>query len=163
MKVNILLSTYNGEQFLAEQVKSIQEQTYQEWQLLIRDDGSSDGTVEVIKQLAAQDSRIHFINENQVENVGVIKSFHALLKHSEADLYCFSDQDDFWLPEKISLQVAEAKKYSQDKPLLIYTDLKVVDENLSVLHESMIRTQSDHANTELIQELTENTLLVVLP
>lgn len=61
MKVNILLSTYNGEQFLAEQVKSIQEQTYQEWQLLIRDDGSSDGTVEVIKQLAAQDSRIHFI------------------------------------------------------------------------------------------------------
>mgnify|MGYP000025406232 FL=1 len=54
--------------------------------------------------------------------------------------------------------MAEAKKYSQDKPLLIYTDLKVVDENLSVLHESMIRTQSDHANTELIQELTENTV-----
>ena len=158
MKVNILLSTYNGEQFLAEQVKSIQEQTYQEWELLIRDDGSSDGTVEIIKQLATQDSRIHFINENHVENVGVIKSFHALLKHGEADFYCFSDQDDFWLPEKISLQVAEAKKYSQDKPLLIYTDLKVVDENLSVLHESMIRTQSDHANTELIQELTENTV-----
>ena len=51
--------------------------------------------------------------------------------------------------------MAEAKKYSQDKPLLIYTDLKVVDENLSVLHESMIRTQSDHANTELVQEMTE--------
>ena len=56
MKVNILLSTYNGEQYLAEQVKSIQEQTYQEWELLIRDDGSSDGTVEIIKQLAARDS-----------------------------------------------------------------------------------------------------------
>ena len=81
MKVNILLSTYNGEQFLAEQVKSIQEQTYQEWQLLIRDDGSSDGTVEVIKQLVAKDPRIHFINENQVENIGVIKSFHTLLKY----------------------------------------------------------------------------------
>ena len=74
MKVNILLSTYNGEQYLAEQVKSIQEQTYQEWKLLIRDDGSSDGTVEIIKQLAARDSRINFINENHVENVGVIKS-----------------------------------------------------------------------------------------
>ena len=158
MKVNILLSTYNGEQYLEEQVKSIQEQTYQEWELLIRDDGSSDGTVELIKQLATRDSRIHFINENHIENVGVIKSFHALLKYSKADLYCFSDQDDFWLPEKISLQVTEAKKYSQDKPLLIYTDLKVVDENLSVLHESMIRTQSDHANTELVQEMTENTV-----
>ena len=100
MKVNILLSTYNGEQFLEEQVKSIQEQTYQEWQLLIRDDGSSDGTVEVIKQLVAKDPRIHFINENQVENVGVIKSFHTLLKYGDADLYCFSDQDDFWLPTK---------------------------------------------------------------
>ena len=83
MKVNILLSTYNGEQYLAEQVKSIQEQTYQEWELLIRDDGSSDGTVEIIKQLAARDSRIHFINESHVENVGVIKSFHALLKYGK--------------------------------------------------------------------------------
>ena len=48
MKVNILLSTYNGEQYLAEQVKSIQEQTYQEWKLLIRDDGSSDGTANLL-------------------------------------------------------------------------------------------------------------------
>ena len=47
MKVNILLSTYNGEQYLKEQVKSIQDQTYQDWQLLIRDDGSTDGTVEI--------------------------------------------------------------------------------------------------------------------
>lgn len=79
MKVNILLSTYNGEQYLAEQVKSIQEQTYQEWELLIRDDGSSDGTVELIKQLAKRDPRIHFINENHIENVGVIKSFMPYL------------------------------------------------------------------------------------
>ena len=48
MKVNILLSTYNGEQYLKEQVKSIQDQTYRDWQLLIRDDGSTDGTVEII-------------------------------------------------------------------------------------------------------------------
>ena len=61
-------------------------------------------------------------------------------------------------PEKIALQVAEAAKHPQEVPLLVYTDLKVVDENLNVQHESMIRTQSDHANTELIQELTENTV-----
>ena len=51
MKVNILLSTYNGEQYLEEQVKSIQEQTYQEWELLIRDDGSSDGTVNWLHEI----------------------------------------------------------------------------------------------------------------
>ena len=73
MKVNILLSTYNGEQYLKEQVESIQQQTYQNWQLFIRDDGSSDGTVAVIRGLVAQDPRIHFINENQIENFGVIR------------------------------------------------------------------------------------------
>ena len=158
MKVNILLSTYNGEQYLKEQVKSIQDQTYQDWQLLIRDDGSTDGTVEIIQELVAQDERIRFINQGAIENLGVIKSFHALLKYEKADLYCFSDQDDVWLPEKIALQVAEAAKHPQEVPLLVYTDLKVVDENLNVQHESMIRTHSDHANTELIQELTENTV-----
>ena len=158
MKVNILLSTYNGEQYLKEQVKSIQDQTYRDWQLLIRDDGSTDGTVEIIQELVAQDERIRFINQGAIENLGVIKSFHALLKYEKADLYCFSDQDDVWLPEKIALQVAEAEKHHQEVPLLVYTDLKVVEENLNVQHESMIRTQSDHANTELIQELTENTV-----
>ena len=158
VKITVFTPTYNRYNNILNLYHSLQKQTFCNFEWLVIDDGSSDGTVEIIKQLAAQDSRIHFINENHVENVGVIKSFHTLLKYGEADFYCFSDQDDFWLPEKISLQVAEAKKYSQDKPLLIYTDLKVVDENLSVLHESMIRTQSDHANTELIQELTENTV-----
>ena len=70
MKVNILLSTYNGEQYLKEQVKSIQDQTYQDWQLLIRDDGSTDGTVKIIQELVAQDERIRFINQGAIENLG---------------------------------------------------------------------------------------------
>ncbi|WP_153055897.1 glycosyltransferase, partial [Streptococcus suis] len=61
MKVNILMSTYNGQQFLAEQIRSIQEQTYTDWTLFIRDDGSSDRTRELIKDFVEQDQRIHFI------------------------------------------------------------------------------------------------------
>lgn len=158
MKLNILLSTYNGEEFLAEQIESIQKQTYTDWNLLIRDDGSKDETHDIIQNFVEKDSRIRWINPEQSENLGVIKSFHTLLKYEVADFYCFSDQDDVWLPEKLALQVEEAQKYPQDKPLLVYTDLKVVDQDLNVLHESMIRTQSDHANTEFIQELTENTV-----
>ena len=158
MKVNILLSTYNGQEYLRQQIESIQAQTFQDWRLLIRDDGSSDGTPDVIRDLASQDERICFINEEQRINLGVIKSFHALLKYEDADYYLFSDQDDLWLPDKVALQVAEAQKHEPEIPLLVYTDLKVVNENLEVQHESMIRTQSDHANTELIQELTENTV-----
>ena len=119
MKVNILLSTYNGEQYLKEQVKSIQDQTYQAWQLLIRDDGSTDGTVKIIQELVAQDERIRFINQGAIENLGVIKSFHALLKYEKADLYCFSDQDDVWLPEKIDLQVEASENLTQEAPLLV--------------------------------------------
>lgn len=158
MKVNILMSTYNGERFLAEQLDSILAQTYQEWQLLIRDDGSSDRTRDIIKNYCLKDQRIHFVNENESANYGVIKSFFSLLKYEKADFYFFSDQDDIWLPNKLDISLTQAGKYDTDKPLLVYTDLKVVNSKLEVLHESMIRTQSHHANTQLVQELTENTV-----
>ena len=137
MKVTILMSTYNGENFLAEQIESIQQQTYTDWTLLIRDDGSKDKTRDLIKRFASEDDRIVFINPDQTENLGVIKSFFTLLKYQESDYYLFSDQDDTWLPEKLSLQLEKASHYPSDKPLLVYTDLKVVNQDLEVLHESM--------------------------
>ena len=158
MKVTILMSTYNGERFLAEQIESIRQQTYTDWQLLIRDDGSKDRTREIIQDFCQKDNRIHFVNPDSVENLGVIKSFFHLLKHQMSDVYFFSDQDDVWLPKKVEMQLEEAIKYDDNQPLLVYTDLKVVDQELNVVHESMIRTQSDHANTELLQEITENTV-----
>ena len=60
--VNILLSTYNGEKYLAEQIDSIVNQTYTDWNLLIRDDGSTDNTVSIIKNYEEKDARIKFIN-----------------------------------------------------------------------------------------------------
>lgn len=158
MKVNILLSTYNGERFLAEQIKSIQEQTYSDWSLLIRDDGSKDQTREIIQNFVSQDERIRFINADEVVNLGVIKSFYTLLHYEEADYYFFSDQDDIWLPDKLQTSLDQAQHYSNQEPLMIYMDLKVVNQDLEVMTESMIRTQSHHANTELVQELTENTV-----
>ena len=158
MKIHILLSTYNGEQFLAEQIQSIQNQTVQDWKLLIRDDGSRDRTREIIQEFVAQDSRIHWINENESKNLGVIKSFHNLAQVEEADVYFFSDQDDVWLPQKLELSLAEARKYPAEMPLMVYMDLTVVNQDLEVLSNSMIRSQSGHANTELVQELTENTV-----
>ena len=158
MKVNIVMSTYNGEKYLADQIKSIQSQTFEDWQLLIRDDGSSDNTPSIIRDMAKKDDRIHFINDGQNENYGVIKSFYHLVKYDSSDYYFFSDQDDVWLPEKIEVTLKRAQIESSDNPLLVYTDLKVVNEDLEVLQESMIKSQSHHANTELVQELTENTV-----
>lgn len=158
MKVNILMATYNGEKFLAQQIESIQKQTFKEWNLLIRDDGSSDKTCDIIRNFTAKDSRIRFINENEHHNLGVIKSFFALVNYEVADFYFFSDQDDVWLPEKLSVSLEAAKHKASDVPLLVYTDLKVVNQELNILQDSMIRAQSHHANTTLLPELTENTV-----
>lgn len=158
MKVNILMSTYNGQQFLAEQIRSIQEQSYTDWTLFIRDDGSSDNTKEILKDFEHQDSRIHLIDSDKSDNLGVIKSFHKLVNHDRADYYFFSDQDDVWLPNKLELSLKEAQNYLADLPLMVYMDLKVVNQDLEIMTESMVKSQSHHANTELVQELTENTV-----
>ena len=158
MKVNILMSTYNGQQFLAEQIRSIQDQSYTDWTLFIRDDGSSDNTKEILKDFERQDSRIHLIDSDKSDNLGVIKSFHKLVNHDRADYYFFSDQDDVWLPNKLELSLKEAQNYLADLPLMIYMDLKVVNQDLEIMTESMVKSQSHHANTELVQELTENTV-----
>lgn len=158
MKVNILMSTYNGQQFLAEQIRSIQDQSYTDWTLFIRDDGSSDNTKEILKDFEHQDSRIHLIDNDKSDNLGVIKSFHKLVNHDRADYYFFSDQDDVWLPNKLELSLKEAQNYLADLPLMVYMDLKVVNQDLEIMTESMVKSQSHHANTELVQELTENTV-----
>ncbi|HFU3697982.1 glycosyltransferase family 2 protein [Streptococcus suis] len=158
MKVNILMSTYNGQQFLAEQIRSIQDQSYTDWTLFIRDDGSSDNTKEILKDFERQDSRIHLIDNDKSDNLGVIKSFHKLVNHDRADYYFFSDQDDVWLPNKLELSLKETKNYLADLPLMVYMDLKVVNQDLEIMTESMVKSQSHHANTELVQELTENTV-----
>ncbi|MBR3055021.1 glycosyltransferase family 2 protein [Lactococcus piscium] len=158
MKVNIVLSTYNGEKFLSEQIESIQAQTFTDWQLLIRDDGSTDKTLDIITAYTLKDERIHWIDEDERKNLGVINSFYKLIKHDVADYYFFCDQDDVWLPEKMTIMLAEATKYDADKALMVYMDLSVVDKNLKVINPSMINSQSHHANTSLLAELTENTV-----
>ncbi|EMB74632.1 glycosyltransferase family 2 protein [Streptococcus mutans] len=158
MKVNILMSTYNGQEFIAQQIQSIQKQTFENWNLLIRDDGSSDETPKIIADFAKSDARIRFINADKRENFGVIKNFYTLLKYEKADYYFFSDQDDVWQPQKLELTLASVEKENNQIPLMVYTDLTVVDRDLQVLHDSMIKTQSHHANTSLLEELTENTV-----
>ncbi|WP_159795626.1 glycosyltransferase family 2 protein [Streptococcus halichoeri] len=156
MKINILMSTYNGEAYLTQQIQSIQNQTVTDWKLLIRDDGSTDQTPEIIKAFEAQDSRIQFINRDDRQNFGVIKNFYTLLKYDQADIYCFSDQDDVWLKDKLETQLSAFTNQPAQLPVMVYMDLKVVDQDLNVLNESMIRSQSAHPNTKLVQELTEN-------
>lgn len=130
-KIAILMSTYNGEQYLADQIKSIQKQTNHDWHLYIRDDGSSDKTDSIIRSFVEDDQRITFINKDNVSNVGVIKSFMTLLEDTNADFYMFSDQDDIWKEDKIQRAVDLVKQEDyREQPICLHTELQVVDTDL---------------------------------
>ena len=129
-KVDILLATYNGEKYIREQIDSILNQTYKEFRLLISDDGSTDGTRDILNEYKAKDDRIEIFM--QEENLGVVKNFEFLLKKVEAKYYMFSDQDDIWKDEKIEKSLNKIEEGFD----LVYSDLEVVDENLNVTYES---------------------------
>lgn len=129
--VGILLSTYNGEKYLPQLITSILKQTYTNWRLYIRDDGSSDNTVNIIKDFVSKDSRVEFFNCDKIENLGVVHSFFNLLEDVDADFYMFSDQDDYWLPDKVEKTVDRMLSLEYKKiPICVYTNLKVVDKDL---------------------------------
>lgn len=121
--VIILMSTYNGVQFLKEQIESILNQTYSDFTLLIRDDGSSDDTCDVIRGYS--DHRIQLFKE---KNLGPCGSFFSLIRKApDADYLFFSDQDDVWYPEKLECMLAEIKKYD-DIPAMVFSDFSMIDE-----------------------------------
>ena len=111
-------------------------QTYQDWCLYVRDDGSTDGTKALLAEYANRDGRIHIMSSES--HSGPMAGFMGLLQQVEADLYMFCDHDDVWLPTKIADSVSAMlqQKDWQEKPLIVATDLRVVDENLSTVADS---------------------------
>lgn len=130
-KIAILMSTYNGERYLREQIQSILDQTNHDWHLYIRDDGSKDRTTQIIREYADHYSNITFYNDGHIHNLGVLKSFMDMLEHVKADFYMFSDQDDFWKPFKVAttLKAMRSSDYMH-LPVCVHTSLKAVDESL---------------------------------
>lgn len=161
-RVQILLATYNGGSYIEEQLISLFNQTYQDFEVLIRDDGSKDNTLEIVSQYQKKyPNRIHLISDNQ-KGLGPSGNFCELMKHSTADYIMFCDQDDIWLPYKIEItlnKMLELEKNEIDVPILVHSDLKIVDENLKVLKESMSQAQKLCSNkNEFNQLLIQNNI-----
>nr|WP_319999848.1 glycosyltransferase family 2 protein [uncultured Draconibacterium sp.] len=139
MTINILLSTYNSERYLTELLDSLLEQSYKDWQLLVRDDGSSDKTLYSLEEFQHKHpSKIKILKDGK-KQIGVIRSFENLLKASSADYNMFCDHDDVWLPQKIEAsldKIKQLEKTNPNKPALVFTDLIVVDEQLKIINPS---------------------------
>ena len=138
MKIQILMSTYNGEKYLRSQLNSIIAQTVQDMTLLIRDDGSTDGTIKIVQEYQRQYSWISYY---QGENIGVQRSFLELIQNSDpkADYVALSDQDDEWLPKKLERAIwcLSNMNTAPETPLLYCSDKQIVDANLKALHVTM--------------------------
>ncbi|MDR0830886.1 MAG: glycosyltransferase family 2 protein [Prevotellaceae bacterium] len=138
--IEILLSIYNGEKYLEEQIQSIVNQTFIDWILNIRDDGSQDNSLKIIQHFSEKYPDKIFLKNDNFGNIGAAKSFYELLKNSTQDYIMFCDQDDVWLKNKIEFSIAQMQKKEHEQgkktPLLFFTDLTVVDKNLQIISES---------------------------
>ncbi|MFC5649809.1 glycosyltransferase family 2 protein [Paenibacillus solisilvae] len=153
-EVVILLSTYNGAAHLKEQLESILAQTYTKWKLWVRDDGSTDGSVTLVKEyLSRFPEKINLLRSNG--NLGASQSFGLLLNTIEAQYIMFCDQDDIWLPKKIEQTLAimhEAEKETPNCPILVHTDLQIVNQTMGIISESMWAYQKLNPNAVLLNE-----------
>lgn len=121
MKIDIILATYNGARFIRTQICSVLSQTYPHWRLLIHDDGSTDDTVRIVKEMAASDTRIQLI-EDGVKGLGPGGNFMHLLRCSEAPYVCLCDQDDLWLENKLSVMLEAIEQKDNTQPQVIVTN-----------------------------------------
>lgn len=134
--VCVIMSAYNGERYIREQLDSILDQTYRDIELIIRDDGSRDSTVDILKEYAYEyDNVSYYVGDN----IGAANSFYDLLGHipESAEYIAFSDQDDVWKPEKIERAVNRLK--SVDGPALYCGRVQLVDERLAPMKDELYR------------------------
>lgn len=149
--VTVLLSTYNGEKYLREQLDSVLNQKKVDVRILVRDDGSNDKTLEILDEY---DNKFKNFEYYKNGNLGPAKSFLNLVCCApESDFYAFCDQDDVWDDDKLSCAIEKLKSLSANTPNLYYSNLRIVDQNLKFYRLSHNRVLF---NNNKYSALTEN-------
>jgi glycosyltransferase involved in cell wall biosynthesis len=106
--ISIAMATYNGENYIREQIDSILNQTYQEFELIICDDCSTDSTWTILQEYEKKDHRINCqLNE---KNIGFVKNFEKAIRLSQGEYIAFSDQDDIWTSDHLEILLATIGK-----------------------------------------------------
>lgn len=134
-KVAIVLSAYNGEKYIKQQIDSILSQTYSNFVLYIHDDGSSDFTLDIIKEYEQKFDNVHIIVDEK--GLKYPACFIKMLSTIQGyDYYAFSDQDDVWESDKLSNAIEILNKNNNSLPLLYYTSVEYTDSNLKHIRDS---------------------------
>lgn len=122
--VSVIMPAYNAAAYIEEAIRSVLNQTYPAWRLLVLDDGSSDDTVEIVGRLAEQDSRITLIRNE--DNLGAARTRNRGWDLCDEGYVAFLDSDDRWHPDKLATQVALAEQTGAD---IVYTSYAIIDPN----------------------------------
>lgn len=150
-KVMVLLSAYNGERYIAQQLESILGQSWDNFEILVRDDGSVDHTAEVVKKYE-ETGKVHL---ECGQNVGFIKSFFWLVEHcGEADYYAYADQDDVWLPDKLAMAVELLEREDDEKPLLYFSNYDFYDGKMNFVSHQKNMSQRPSFRNALVDCIT---------
>jgi len=141
LTVAVLMTTYNGEKFLKQQLDSILSQTYQNYKLYISDDNSSDSTVQIISKYQNNhpDKIFYKVNQN---NIGFVENFENLIAQSDENYMALSDQDDIWRSDKLELEMQEMlafEKVDKNRAYLVHSDLSMIDEKGKLLNSSYFK------------------------
>lgn len=137
--IEILLATYNGERFLPEQIESITSQSFKDYNILASDDNSSDCTFEILRSYeSVLGEKIKVVQSN---THSAKENFYNLLDMADAEYIALCDQDDFWQSDKLekSLKAVQRleRRYGKETPILVHSDLEIVDENLNSQNKKM--------------------------
>lgn len=146
-KVVVLLSTYNGEKFLRQQLDSVLGQKGVEVSVFVRDDGSSDNTIDILKEYEKKAS----VKWYKGNNIGYAKSFWKLIRSSEdAEYFAFCDQDDIWDEDKLYCAIDMIKNNFKNlnTPILYFSDVRVTDCELHLIQDHMVdRIKATYAHS----------------
>src|SRR5882762_2968068 len=131
--IDVLLATYNGARYLRPQIESILNQEGVSFRILVRDDGSVDETPAVIEHYRRMRPD-RFIRVSGSDHLGAAGNFASLLREAKAPYAALSDQDDVWAPHKLRTLLGVMRdlesRYGTGTPILVHSDLTVVDETL---------------------------------
>lgn len=151
-KITILLATYNGEKYLEEQLKSLILQKNVILNILVRDDGSTDGTLDILRQWERNDQFAWYSGTH----VGVQKGYYDLMKKAreyESDFFAFCDQDDRWDSDKLEIAVKELDKFPDTVPALYYSGQRLAGENLFFISDHRLNENRDKISRYVITDI----------
>jgi glycosyltransferase involved in cell wall biosynthesis len=152
-KVIILLATRNGSEFLQDQLASYSAQTYTNWELLVSDDGSTDQTVEIIRDFATRIPQRVVVRSGP--QLGFWQNFMSLVRSDdiEGDLFAYSDQDDIWFAEKLAGAVSWFESLGDDAPALYFTRTELIDADGTAAGFSPMFTRPPGFRNALVQNI----------